>query len=65
MLVANYKLKKDLQNAVGKSLKYTETSMFGTEYQTTGTFPVVGPSAYNRKWFASITMEDDKIAKVE
>jgi hypothetical protein len=65
MLVANYKLKKDLQTAVGEDLNYTETSMFGTEYQTNGSFPVVGPSADNRKWFATVTMKNDKISKVE
>jgi len=40
--------------------------MFGEEYKSNGTFAVVGPDAYtNRKWYATITMEDDIIKKVE
>ena len=64
MLGANYKSKKDLKAAVGKPLRYVETSMFGPEYKSNGTFCVVGPSPYERKWFASVTMENDLIKKV-
>lgn len=64
MLVANYKHKKDLKASIGKPLRYTETSIFGAEYVSTGKFAVVGPSAYNRKWYAEVTMEDDKIKSV-
>jgi len=59
-----YKTKKELKAAVGQPLRYTETSAFGEEYRADGTFPVVGPSAYERKWFASVTMRDGKIQKV-
>lgn len=65
MLAALYKTKKELKAAVGQSLRYEETSMFGLEYKPNGSFPVVGPSAYNRKWYATVTMNDDKIAKVK
>lgn len=65
MLVALYASKKELKCSVGKHLRFSETSMFGQEYQRNGTFPVVGPSAYNRKWYASVTMEDGVIKKVE
>lgn len=65
MMGASYKSKKDLKAAKGQSLNYIETSMFGTEYRDNGTFCVVGPDPYvNRKWFASVTMVDGKIAKV-
>lgn len=64
MLVANYKTKKDLKASLGKELHYTETSIFGKEYQENGTFCVVGPSAYVRKWYAEVTMKDCKISKV-
>lgn len=64
MLVANYKTKKELKSSLGKSLLYTETSIFGKEYYENGTFCVVGPSAYDRKWYAEVTMKDDKISKV-
>ena len=64
MMVATYKTKKDLKSNVGSKLKFIETSMFGPEYKSTGSFAVVGPSAYERKWFAEITMENDIIKKV-
>lgn len=59
-----YKTKKALKDAIGQPLRYTETSMFGAEYKSTGTFAVVGPSAYERKWYASVTIHEDKIVKV-
>lgn len=65
MLVAKYKTKKLLKESVGKKLSFQETSFFGTEYQSNGSFPVVGPSAEDRKWYATVTMENDLIKKVE
>lgn len=65
MLSANYKTKKELKANIGKALHHTETSMFGIEYVSNGTFCVVGPSPYVRKWYASVTMKDDKIEKVK
>ena len=64
MLAAYYPSKKALKEAKGQSLCYGETSMFGPEYKADGTFCVVGPSESNRKFFASVTMVDGKIAKV-
>ena len=64
MLAAYYPSKKALKEAKGQSLHYGETSMFGPEYKADGTFCVVGPSEHERKWFASVTMKDGKIAKV-
>jgi hypothetical protein len=64
MMAASYKTKKDLKSAIGKELRYVETSMFGEEYRANGTFCVVGPSAYDRKWYASVTMKDGVVAKV-
>lgn len=61
---SGYKAKKDLKASVGKPLNYTETSMFGPEYKKDGKFCVVGPSAYERKWYAEVTMIDGKIAKI-
>lgn len=65
MMAALYKTKKALKESVGKPLKYRETSLFGQEYKSTGTFCVVGPSEYDRKWYAEVTMQDGKIAKVK
>lgn len=65
MLGASYPSKKDLKANVGKALNYVETSAFGPEFKTDGTFCVVGPCPYtNRKWFAEVTMEAGLIKKV-
>jgi hypothetical protein len=64
MLVATYETKKDLKASVGKPLRYEETSLHGLEYRENGSFAVVGPGAYRRKWFAQVTMADGKIKKV-
>lgn len=65
MMGADYKTKKDLKAAVGQPLRFIETSFFGPEYKTDGKFGVVGPSPYIRKWYATITMENGLIKKVE
>ena len=66
MLGASYPTKKSLRESIGKPLRYIETSMFGPEYKSNGTFGVVGPDPYtNRKWFAEVTMKDDIIVKVK
>ena len=65
MGVSGYKTKRDLKNSIGKELRYVETSMFGTQYKPNGVNTVVGPCAYtSRKWYAQVTMKDDKIVKV-
>jgi hypothetical protein len=64
MLAAAYPTKKALKQAIGQQLSYIETSCFGPEYRTNGKFAVVGPSPYERKWYASVTVVDDKITKV-
>jgi hypothetical protein len=66
MLAASgYKLKKDLKAAIGQPLHYEETSLFGPEFRSTGKNFLVGPSAYQRTWFAAVTTVDAKITKVE
>ena len=65
MMGASYPTKKDLKAAIGKPLRYVETSAFGPEYQADGRFCVVGPSPYNRKWYAEVTMSGGLIAKVK
>lgn len=64
MMAALYKTKKALKESVGETLRYRETSLFGNEFQRDGTFCVVGPDEYTRRWFAQVTMADGKIAKV-
>lgn len=62
----DYKTKKQLKEAVGQSLRYIETSAFGTEYKDNGKVTMVGPDAYHdRKWYATITMENGLIKAVK
>ena len=64
MMGAIYPTKKALKVSIGETLNYVETSMFGPEFKSNGTFCVVGPSPYKRKWFAEVTMVDGLISKV-
>ena len=45
MMIFNYKTKKELKSCIGKKLDYTETSMFGPEYNSNGIF-----CGSNRPW---------------
>ena len=65
MLCALYPTKKQLKESIGAPLNYTETSLFGAEFKPNGKFAVVGPSPYNRKWFAEVTMKNSLIARVK
>jgi hypothetical protein len=69
MMIVHYPSKKDLKAAVGKSLCYDETSMFGPEYKSSGTFTVAGrphmSSVVKREFFATVTMENDLIKSVK
>ena len=66
MGASGYKTKKELKASIGKRLNYIETSLFGPEYKSNGTFYMVGPCAYTkRKWYAEITMENDIIKGVK
>ena len=68
MLILYYKSKKELKSNVGKTLNYTETSMFGDEYKPNGV--VVGsnrPYSTNnegREFFAEVTLKNNLIKKV-
>ena len=66
-MIVHYQTKKDLKTAVGQPLKYAETSIFGEEYQSTGTFVVARRphlQGGGREFFASATMKDGLIYKV-
>ena len=65
MMGASYPTKKDLKSHIGQPLRFEETSAFGPEYKENGKFCVVGPSPYNRKWYAEITMEKGLIKSVK
>ena len=68
MLVFNYPSKKVLKENIGTPLNYIETSMFGAEYLSNGA--LVGANrphitGIGREFFAEVTMQDGKIAKVK
>ena len=63
MITTPYKSKKELKENVGKHLRYQETSFFGPEYKSTGTFCVTNHP--KRSWFAAVTMENDIIKSVK
>ena len=68
MLILNYKSKKEPKDQVGKTLDYTETSIFGPEYKSEGI--IVGsnrPYSTNnkgREFFAEVTLKNNLIIKV-
>jgi len=67
MLLTGYASKKELKESVGQRLAYQETSMFGPEYLSNGTFTAARRPHLlggGREFFAEITMKDDLIAKV-
>lgn len=68
MLIACYASKKDCKAAIGKPLRYMETSMFGEEYKENGRLTVANRphiTRMGREWFGNITMVNGLIAKVE
>lgn len=70
LLLTGYASKKELKAAVGQPLKYEETSMFGAEYKDNGSFsaahrPALGRNRNGREFFATVTMKDGIISKVE
>lgn len=67
-LIVHYASKKDLKAAIGKQLKYTETSIFGDEYLDNGVLTVANRPHVTHmgcEFFARVTMEGGRIKKVE
>lgn len=74
MMILNYKSKKQLKENIGKKLDYTETSFFGDEYKSDGSF--IGCNRpyspeypkfelrKGREFFATIFMENGLIKNV-
>lgn len=64
-LIVVYPSKKDCKAAIGKSLRYIETSVFGPEYFDNGTLTVANRphiTRVGREWFGRVTMKDGLIA---
>jgi hypothetical protein len=69
MMILNYTSKKSLKEAIGTELNYTETSMFGPEYKSDGSFcgsnrPAI-TGINGREFFAEVTMAADLIVGVK
>lgn len=70
MMLVPYESKKAMKTYVGFRLRYTETSMFGAEYKPDGRLtvahrPQVERGDGGKEFFATVTMRDGLIAKVE
>ena len=65
MMAASYKTKKACKESLGEAPRFIETSMFGPEFKGDGTYTVVGPEPYDRKWYAQVTVTDGVISKVK
>ncbi len=68
MIIFTYPSKKELKAAIGKPLKYIETSMFGPEYQENGTITGANRphiTGLGREFFARVTMQNGLIVKVQ
>jgi hypothetical protein len=69
MMILNYESKKQLKENIGKELNYTETSMFGKEYKSDGSFcgcnrPSITGNG-TREFFAEVTMKNNLIERVK
>ena len=67
-MLAVYKSKKELKASIGKKLRYIETSEFGPEYKSNGSFLVARRPHLlggGREFFAEVTMENDLIKSVK
>lgn len=66
MLVALYLTKAKLKGSIGQRFRYQETSMLEPEAKPNIMLTVVGPSAYERKWYAQVWLDDSlKVVSVK
>lgn len=54
------KTKKDLKARIGKTFQYQETSIHNSEFKFNSPLTVVGPSAYDRRWYAIVTVNEQR-----
>ena len=69
MMILNYESKKQLKENIGKELNYTETSIFGKEYKSDGSFAGCNSPSITgngtREFFAEVTMKNNLIKVVK
>lgn len=63
MMAFSFPTKKAAKAAIGTDVtrRFIETSMFGPEFKGAGTYTVVGPAPYERKWYAQVTVDADGV----
>ena len=64
MGISGFATKKELKGAIGERPAFIETSILGREYEGDGSYTVVGPDPYVRKWYATITVRNGLIERV-
>ena len=67
-LIANYPTKKACKEAIGKPLRYTETSMFGAEFKPDGVLTVCNRphiTGFGKEWFGQVTVAGGIITAVK
>jgi len=67
-LIAKYPSKKECKAAIGKPLRYIETSVFGPEYKDDGQLTVANRphiTGIGKEWFGEITMAGGLIKQVK
>ena len=69
MIIVRYETKKAKKEAIGKKLRYTETSLFGDEVKNNGIEKLCGCNrphltGYKREFFATVTLNNGIIEKV-
>ena len=62
---AGCKTKTALKAQIGQAPNFIETSIFGPEFKGDGTYYVVGPSPWDRRWYAEVLVSGGVIAKVK
>jgi hypothetical protein len=68
MLIFNYDSKRKLKECIGQQLRFTETSMFGAEYQPNGVLTGANRphiTGRGREFFANVTLKDGVIVQVK
>ncbi len=58
-LNGTYKSKKQLKESIGKRLRYQETTAFKPELVPGVFVPFVGPSAYERKFYGNVKVDEN------
>lgn len=62
--VIGKKTKKALRESIGTAIRVNDPNIMGN-YTGNGEYAVVGPSVYDRRWYAVITVKDGILKTVK